>query len=64
MSLSYLQHPQKGISLDTFSRMTGIRKSQLEHYCRKGRIGGARFDRVLRQWRIFPPAKLIMGWIP
>lgn len=51
-------------SLDAFSRITGIRKSQLLHYCRKGRIEGAKFDHVLWQWRIYPPARLVTGRQP
>ena len=61
MSFRYLHHPENGVSLDTFSRMTGIRKGQLEYYCRKGRIEGARFNRTIWQWRIFFPARLITG---
>lgn len=49
-----------GISLVAFSKMTGIRTGQLAHYCRLGRIEGAKFDRVLWQWRIYPPAKLVL----
>lgn len=54
-------HQPHGISLATLSLQTGVRKGQLAHYCRIGRIEGARFDRSLWQWRIYPPAKLIMG---
>lgn len=50
-----------GISLDTFAMQTGIRKAQLLHYCRTGRIVGAVFDRVSWRWRIYAPAKLITG---
>jgi hypothetical protein len=50
----------EGVSLSTFSLQTGIRVGQLSHYCRLGRIEGARFDRVLWQWRIHAPAKLIL----
>ncbi|OIQ87533.1 hypothetical protein GALL_305830 [mine drainage metagenome] len=50
-----------GVSLSTFSQRTGVRVEQLLHYCRVGRIEGARFDHKLWQWRIHAPAKLIVG---
>lgn len=53
--------PVPGVSLSTFSERTGVRVGQLAHYCRIGRIEGARFDRKLWQWRIYPPAKLLLG---
>ena len=49
----------RGVSLDSFSLQTGIRKSQLLHYCRMGRIQGAEFNRTVWAWRIYPPAKLV-----
>jgi len=49
-----------GVSLAAFSMQTGLRVGQLAHYCRLGRIDGARFDRVLWAWRICPPAKLVL----
>ena len=55
-----LAHHPEGVSLATFSRQTGIRVGQLAHYCRLGRIEGAQFDRVLWQWRIHSPAKLLL----
>jgi hypothetical protein len=51
----------QGISLLAFSSQTGIRVGQLAHYCRIGRIQGARFNRILWQWRIHAPAKLVIG---
>jgi len=59
-----LNHPLQGVSLVTFSLQTGVRVGQLAHYCRLGRIEGARFDRTLWHWRIYPPAKLVMGSQP
>jgi hypothetical protein len=50
-----------GVSLSAFSLQTGIRVGQLAHYCRIGRIEGARFNRTLWQWRIHSPARLVMG---
>lgn len=49
----------RGVSLDSFSLQTGIRKGKLLHYCRTGRIQGAEFNRKLWAWRIYPPAKLV-----
>lgn len=49
-----------GISLAALSLQTGLRVGQLAHYCRLGRIEGAVFDRVLWQWRIYPPARLVL----
>ena len=54
----------KGVSLDEFARQTGIRKGQLLYYCQKGRIEGAQFNKTLWQWRIFQPAKLLIGRQP
>ena len=50
-----------GISLEEFSSQTGIRKALLLHYCRKGRIEGALFDRISWQWRIHAPVRFITG---
>ncbi len=52
-------HPD-GVSLAAFSLQTGVRVGQLAHYCRLGRIEGARFDLVLWQWRIHAPARLVL----
>jgi hypothetical protein len=49
----------QGLSLEAFSRISGIRVGQLLYYCRKGRIQGAEFNRTVWQWRIYPPAKLV-----
>lgn len=48
-----------GLSLEAFSRLSGIRVGQLLFYCRKGRIQGAEFNRTVWQWRIHLPAKLV-----
>lgn len=50
-----------GVSLQAFSAQTGIRVGQLAHYCRTGRIEGAKFEPYLWQWRIYPPARLHTG---
>ena len=62
--MSRAQQHHQGISLNDFAERTGIRKGQLLYYCRHGRIEGAVFVRALWQWRIFPPAKLVIGRLP
>lgn len=56
-----MSQQKTGMSLQTFAEKTGIRIGQLAHYCRTGRIEGARFDRKLWQWRIYAPARLLTG---
>jgi hypothetical protein len=56
--------PAPGVSLPAFSLQSGVSVDLLLHYCRKGRIEGARFDRTLWQWRIHAPAKLLTGRLP
>ena len=50
-----------GMSVGTFAHVSGLSKGQIVHYCRKGRIEGAKFDRVTWQWRIYSPARLLLG---
>ncbi|MEQ1720354.1 MAG: hypothetical protein ABL887_04490 [Nitrosomonas sp.] len=38
----------------------GLRVGQVIHYCRTGKISGARFDRDLWQWVLYPPIKLLI----
>lgn len=42
-----------------FAISRGLRVSQVIRYCESGKIPGARFDRVLWQWVLYPPIKLI-----
>lgn len=63
-NLPIAQDTVTGVSLATFSLQSGVRVEQLAHYCRLGRIQGALFSRTLWQWRIYPPAKLVMGKLP
>lgn len=56
-----MSRQKTGMSLQAFSAQTGIRVGQLAHYCRTGRIEGAKFDPYLWQWRIYPPARLLTG---
>ena len=56
-----MSQQKNGMSLFAFAEKTGIRIGQLLHYCRIGRIEGARFDRMLWQWRIHAPARLLTG---
>ena len=56
-----VNHQQEGVTVETFSRLTGIRVGQLMHYIRLGRILGARKHPLTRKWMIYPPAKLASG---
>lgn len=47
----------------SFAVSHGLRVGQVIHYCRTGKIAGARFDRELWQWVVYPPFKLLIGWI-
>lgn len=54
-------HQQDGVSLATFSRMTGVSERQLQKYAKLGRIIGARKNPLTKKWWIYPPAKLLTG---
>lgn len=43
----------------SFAVSHGLRVSQVIRYCESGKIPGARFDRVLWQWVLYPPIKLV-----
>lgn len=49
------------VRLCEFARRYGMRKGQAEHYCRKGLIAGATFDRLTWQWLIPLPARLLQA---
>lgn len=38
----------------------GFRVGRFIHYCRTGKVSGARFDRDLWQWVLYPPVKLLI----
>lgn len=44
----------------SFAVSHGLRIEQVIRYCETGRIPGARFDRVLWQWVLYPPVKLLI----
>jgi hypothetical protein len=50
-----------GMTAATFAKLAGLSKGQVVYYCQKGRIDGAKFDRITWQWRIYPPARLLTG---
>lgn len=56
-----LKHQQEGVSLRTFSELTGLSERALLRYARTGRIIGARKHPLTRKWWIYPPAKLLTG---
>jgi len=51
----------QGVSLATFSRMTGVSEACLQKYARAGRIIGARKHPLSKKWWVYPPAKLYTG---
>lgn len=53
---------QSGLSLRQFAELTGLREAQLQHYCRAGKIIGARKHPLTKKWWIYPPATFAMGW--
>jgi hypothetical protein len=59
--MSGLHQQTGGVSLTTYSRLTGISERRLQHYARIGRIIGARKHPLTKKWWIYPPAKLLMG---
>jgi hypothetical protein len=59
-----VKHQQQGVSLATFSHMTGLSVLALTRYCRLGRIIGARKHPLTKKWWIYPPAKLLTGRMP
>lgn len=44
----------------SFAVRHGLRIEQVIRYCESGKIPGARFDRVLWQWVLYPPFKLLI----
>lgn len=56
-----IKHQQEGVSLATFSQMTGVSENQLRKYAKAGRIVGARKHSLTKKWWIYPPAQLIKG---
>jgi hypothetical protein len=54
-------HQQQGMSLRSFSELTGVSERALMRYARTGRIIGARKHPLSGKWWIYPPAKLITG---
>ncbi len=45
----------------SFAVRRGLRIEQVIRYCESGKIPGARFDRELWQWVVYPPVKLLIG---
>ena len=52
----------EGVSLRRFSESSGLRENLVRHYCRTGKIIGARKHPLTKKWMIYPPAKLNLGW--
>lgn len=58
-----VRHQQEGVSLRTFSEQTGVSERTLMRYAKAGRIIGARKHPLTRKWWVYPPAKLLTGWL-
>lgn len=58
-----VKHQQEGVSLASFSHTSGIFVLKLQKLCKAGRILGARKHPLTRKWWIYPPAKLVTGWM-
>ena len=56
-----VKHQQEGVSIATFSLMTGVSQRQLLKYAKAGRIICARKHPLTKKWWIYPPAKLVTG---
>lgn len=51
-----------GLSLRQFAEQTGLTEHLLQHYCRSGKIIGARKHPLTKKWWIYPPASFNLGW--
>lgn len=60
MSKLHATQPARGTLARNFALNHGLRLDQVIHYCRTGQIVKVKFDRVLWNWVIFEPAKLIL----
>lgn len=48
-----------GLSLRAFAERHGLSVQRMQHYCRQGKVFGARLHPLTKQWWIYPPAKLL-----
>lgn len=48
-----------GMTAKTFAQLHGIRVGCIEHYCRTGKIIGAKIHPITKGWWIYAPAKLL-----
>lgn len=56
-------HQQAGaVSLEAFSRSTGVSVTSLRKYAKAGRLIGARKCVLTKKWWVYPPAQLRRGW--
>lgn len=49
----------KGMTVQAFASLHGLRLKLIQQYCRDGKIFGARKHPLTKQWWIYPPAKLL-----
>ncbi len=47
------------VSVRKFAERLGVSEALILHYCRRGRIWGARKHPLTKKWWIYPPAKLL-----
>lgn len=52
----------EGISVSRFAASVGVAESTVRHWCKVGKIIGARKHPLTKKWFIYPPAKLNLGW--
>jgi hypothetical protein len=52
----------EAISARKFAENSGVTINTVLRWCKAGKIIGARKHHLTRQWWIYPPAKLNLGW--
>lgn len=51
---------QDGIPLRRFAEQIGVSERCLLHWCKTGKVVGARKHPLTKKWTIYPPAKLAL----
>jgi hypothetical protein len=59
MKADHAAPPNGAVSVNTFADRLGLSVGKIQHYCRIGRILGARQHPLTKRWWIYPPAKLL-----
>lgn len=58
-----LHQQQGGMSLRAFAEQNGLSVQHIQKCAKAGRIVGARKNPLTKKWWIYPPAKLLKGWM-